>query len=490
MKKIFCAAALSLLFIHGASAREVREVAGGNVTVSALDLARTDKNLFVSMDLDVSQLKLSTNRELILTPVLVNGDDSLRLAPVMVAGRNRYFHHLRNGAVLEDADLFRAGNVSLLEYRKSVPYMDWMSDSKLMLFGRTCGCCGESLASADDFLAYVDLEPKVSEVAEPYVYVPFFVYRQPEGEAVKIRAEKGSAYIDFPVNRTEIYENYRDNASELQKIRSTVDLVRNDSDTRIISIDIKGYASPEGSWQNNVRLAKGRTETLKDYVRNYYDFDASLMSTSYEPEDWEGLERFVAGSELEGRNGILEIIRSDMEPDAKDNRIRTAYPGDYAFLLREVYPALRHSDYTVKYEVRTYTDVQEIIQILKTRPQKLSLLEMYLVASEMEPGSDEYNEVLEIAARMYPEDATANLNAANSAMGRKDLFSAEKYLQRAGDSAEAVYARGVFAALQGDYDKAVDFMENAVRQGVENAGEVIGQISELKEHGTTKTKNN
>ncbi len=486
MKKIFCAAALSLLFIHGASAQEIKEVAGGSVTVSALDMARTDKNLFVSMDLDVSRLKLSTNRELILTPVLVNGGDTLVLAPVMVAGRNRYFHHLRNGVVPEDADFFREGKVSVLEYRTSVPYLSWMDDSRLMLSGKTCGCCGESLSGGEDFLAYVELEPKVREVAEPYLYVPFFVYHQPEGEAVKIRMEKGSAYIDFPVNRTEIYEDYRDNASELQKIRSTVDLVRNDSDTRIIAIDIKGYASPEGSWKNNERLAKGRTETLRDYVRNYYDFDVSLMNTSYEPEDWEGLERFVTDSDIEDKYGILEIIRSGMEPDAKDSRIRTAYPKAYAFLLREVYPGLRHSDYTVRYEVRTYTDVNEIIQILKTRPQKLSLLEMYLAACEMEPGSAEYNEVFEIAARMYPEDATANLNAANSAMSRKDYVSAEKYLQKAGDSAEAVYARGVFAALHGEYEKAVDYMENAVLLGVENADEIIERINELKELGITK----
>lgn len=63
---------------------------------------------------------------------------------------------------------------------------------------------------------------------------------------VKMREMKGSAYIDFPVNRTEIHENYRSNYTELQKIRNTIDVVRNDADTRITSVFIKGYASPEG----------------------------------------------------------------------------------------------------------------------------------------------------------------------------------------------------------------------------------------------------
>ena len=72
------------------------------------------------------------------------------------------------------------------------------------------------------------------------------------------------------MNRTEIHPDYRRNPEELKKILSTIDAVKNDADSKIISISIKGYASPEGSYSNNIRLAKGRTETLKEYVRKQY----------------------------------------------------------------------------------------------------------------------------------------------------------------------------------------------------------------------------
>ena len=81
------------------------------------------------------------------------------------------------------------------------------------------------------------------------------------------------------MNRTEIYEDYRRNPIELAKIRATIDTVRNDADTRITSIRIKGYASPEGSYANNTRLAQGRTETLKDYVQRLYNFPSGVMAT-------------------------------------------------------------------------------------------------------------------------------------------------------------------------------------------------------------------
>ena len=54
----------------------------------------------------------------------------------------------------------------------------------------------------------------------------------------------------------------------------------------------------------------------------------------------------------------------------------------------------------------------------------MSLQELFLVAQDCVTGSDEYNEVFEIAVRMFPNDETANLNAANTAMGMEDLKNA------------------------------------------------------------------
>ena len=227
-------------------------------------------------------------------------------------------------------------------------------------------------------------------------------------------------------------------------------------------------------------LAKERTHTLKEYVRSHYAFPDSLMVTSYEPEDWAGLESYVRNSGLPNRDGILEIMDMSLAPDAKEWKIKSTYPDDYAFLLREVYPGLRHSDYEVGYEVRSYTDVEEIKHLLRTRPQKLDLKEMYLAAETMEPGSAEYNEVFEIAVRMFPDDCTANLNAANTAMGLGDMERSAAYLAKAGDSGEAVYARGLHSALSGDYEQAGSLFKKASGLGVEQEEAALAQLASLK----------
>ena len=131
---------------------------------------------------------------------------------------------------------------------------------------------------------------------------------------------EGSAFIDFPVNRTEIHESYRNNTAELNKILATIDAIRNDADTRILAVTIKGYASPEGPYERNVELSKGRTETLKEYVRRQYSFPDGLLSTDYEPEDWQGLERYVAHSELQTATPYSKSYAARWRPTPRSGR--------------------------------------------------------------------------------------------------------------------------------------------------------------------------
>lgn len=93
----------------------------GTVAVHGLSVSRADDRLFVSMEMDISDLHVGRDRELVVTPRLVGEGDSLCLPSVLIAGRRRYYHHLRNG-VEESTQLYRLGEASVVEYRAVVPY--------------------------------------------------------------------------------------------------------------------------------------------------------------------------------------------------------------------------------------------------------------------------------------------------------------------------------------------------------------------------------
>lgn len=475
MHKILCLLALLSAATVRAQAQNVGSIGilDTDARVGDIAVSRNDDKLFVSMDIDISQLELRSDREIVFSPAIESDNGMLELPAVTIAGRNRYYRHMRNDTDAGDMLLYRTGRTDIIRYRTVVPYSEWMSLSELNAESRECGCCNEQLASDRMHLTDIALAP----AAVP-AFIPSPVYIRPEARE-KIIVAEGSAFIDFPVNRTEIHESYRNNLSELNKILATIDAIRNDADTHIISVTIKGYASPEGPYDRNVELSKGRTETLKEYVRRQYSFPDGLLTTDYEPEDWQGLERYVAQSALKNRDAILAIIRGTLAPDAKEWKIKSTYPDDYRFLLENAYPALRHSDYAVKYEVKAYTDVNEIKRLLSTSPQKLSLEEMYMAAQHMEPGSDEYNETFEIAVRMFPDDQTANLNAANTAISRGDMKNAARYLAKAGSTPEATYARGMYAAVEGDWHAARTLLESALGMGIESAQEALRQIDAI-----------
>ena len=86
--------------------------------------------------------------------------------------------------------------------------------------------------------------------------------------------------------------------------------------------------------------------------------------------------------------------------------------------------------------------------MIKTRPQLLSQNEMFMVAQTYEPGSKEVTEVMEIAVRMFPDDPTANLNAACTRLNVGDAEGAKPYLDKAGNSLEAEAARKIYEEIK------------------------------------------
>lgn len=419
----------------------------------AHSMTRKGQDFNVGLNLNLNTIDVKSNRMVVLTPFVAGETDTLNLSSVGLMGRRRYFYYERNEKrypEVFDNENFRAGeNPDSFTWEETFPYEKWMDGSSLKLRKQVYGCCNDIIEeSIYDFTQYHD-------------YHPVFKWIVPEAELEKIRYLKGSAFIDFVVSTTDIRPEYRENRRELGKIIGTIDSLKADADIKMDTIYIKGFASPESPYDNNTRLAKGRTKALKDYVTQLYNFDENFILTSYEPEDWEGLRRFVESSNINHKQEILEIIDCSLDPDPKEWKLKSTYPDEYRFLKETIYPALRHSDYKIIYKIRTFTDINELKRVFKEAPVKLSLREFFTLSTAYEPGSEDFRKVFEVAAMVYPDNETANLNAANAAMMVDELDKAERYLSKAGETPEAIYARGVLAGLRQDYAAAEEIFRKA-----------------------------
>lgn len=381
-----------------------------------------DSSLSVSMDIVLAKnLKIESNRMMTFTPVLADNDNEALLPAVYVYGRKRQILNKRKNRMPAEGSLIVSRTnrkEQVIGYEATLAYRSWMRDARVILEKDLCGCNNRQEESSTQPIAQVSLP-------EPEAVIPNVAYCVPEAEAVKRRMLEGSAFLDFPVNQTVIYPDYRKNPAELAKIDRTLDGFKPED---ILHISIHGYASPEGSYANNVRLAEGRSQALKQYILKKHRLNDSIFSVMSTPEDWKGFIRFAEESELKQKDKILSIAHSDLQPDAKEAQLKRL-GADYLHISKNWFPALRHSDYRIEYTVRPFTP-QEARIMVKQDPTQLSLREMYDAAQLCEKGSEEYIYILETAVRLYPDNHAANLNAAAMELDRNNLAAARKYMEK------------------------------------------------------------
>ena len=463
MKKILCILFCLLPVLGGKAQTLYRD----QVRIEKESITRNDDNNVLSIDMDIvmqENMKLSSNHVATLTPFLESNGRTKILPSIVVYGRKREVVNQRNNITPVSENTYsvirrKHNKEQIINYHQQFQFEAWMRDAEMKLNIDVCGCCDLKEETNGELITRLNISPLVIQ--------PSISYITPQAEAVKHRAIEGSAFLDFPVNQIIIRPEYRRNTVELAKIRATIDSVRNDDKTTLSSIRIHGYASPEGSYANNTRLAKGRTQALVDYVTSYYKFDNKLITSEYTSEDWEGFRKFIAASSLEKKDEILKLMDdSTLDIDKKERQIaQLAGPQTYKYILEECYPALRHSDYTVNYTVRGF-NLEETKEIIKTRPQLLSLQEIYRIAESCQPGSKEFNHSFQVAATMFPDDPIANLNAGAMEIQKGgDLTTAKKHLAKADQkAAETLNNLGVIALLEGDYDAAEKYF-NAAKAG-------------------------
>ena len=444
------------------------KLASDKIKVSNVQVAQQNNALSVSMELNLDSLYLPSNLQLVYTPVFKTRQGEIKMPQIVINGRRQQIMFERGVGKKQlnlspEALVVRRTNkkVQTVNYSASIPLSGQVKNYDLNMHEDLCGC--GNMEEGNDFNLRHRRQPQA-------------VFVRPAVEAVKVRHLDKRAYIDFPVNRIELHADYRRNPAQLDSIVRTINALKDDKNLEVSAINIHGYASPESPYSHNDYLAKNRAKTLTDYVRRMVALPTQLFTVSSTAEDWDGLRNYLKDSNLEHKTEILAIANDEkMDPDAREQKIKKLYPSEYRFMLDTWYPALRHSDYHITYKVKPF-DVAEAKEIIKTKPQQLSQEEMFLVAQTYEPGSKEFNDVMEIAVRMFPENETANLNAANTRLNAGDADGAKSYLEKAGNSPEALNARGVYESLKGNDQQARHYFALAAKAGVKAAQENLENL--------------
>lgn len=165
--------------------------------------------------------------------------------------------------------------------------------------------------------------------------------------------EKGAILIHFSQSATIIDRYYQENNTSLVILASVLKMIEVSDDSRVSKIVVAGFASPEGLLAENDRLARQRAFAVRDFILANSTVHADSIHLYNGSEDWRGLRKLVAASDMEAKTEILRIIDNVPIKAGREKRLMDLAGGDpYRWMALHFFPKLRNAAYIKVY----YTD--------------------------------------------------------------------------------------------------------------------------------------
>ena len=491
---------------------------GQEARVSLTDAQVTGDSLFLSLKMDLSSIRLNSRTCLHFTPILANSRGGrVELPPVLVSGRRRYRFDRREWALGDDSKVRRVQPYLIqpckrhsaprpVSYHVGVPYSVWMGDAALLLRQEVKDCCDLQLLGVDTISGRLfservviqrpepvrqlvatqqpvsaqqsisvqqalPVQPAGAQLVAPFVtysardvelYVSMLSFLEPTVEPAKKLDEKEVFHIDYPLGSDNVSPDYHNNRAELQKLDSLLSPLSAGNYSSLEYVRVCGYASPDGTYIDNERLAGSRARFFASYIYSNCGIPRSRIETTCVAEDWEGLSVLLQSEQPPYADAALSIIRNVGIFNGREKQLMELRGGaPYRDMLCHFFPRLRRLEVSVRWNIRAVS-VGEAYQLIYTHPEWLSLSEMYAAARYYRPGTEQYREVYEIAAYRFPEDVVANINASSAVMLTGDTKSARVYLQRVESDPRSWNNLGVLALMEGHAGEAEKWFRKAV----------------------------
>lgn len=288
---------------------------------------------------------------------------------------------------------------------------------------------------------------------------------------------KQEANVKFLINQA----NLRSNELKNNSVREFVSMLKRINADReklaIKNVEVQAYASPEGGFTFNDKLANKRQNVSEGYVKQQLkgtnlqtDIDAH-----YTAQDWEGFMKLVQASKIQDKDVILRVLSMYKDPQEREQQIRNMSEG-FRELADGILPELRRSRLIINYQTIGRSD-QQIKQQYAADPTKLSLEEL-LYAASLTNDVKAKKAIYKKTTELYDRDYRAYNNLAALALNEDDEHTANSYLSQAlqaNRKAPEAYANKAYINLtHGEIAEAEHNLADATEANGFN--EIIGNL--------------
>jgi tetratricopeptide (TPR) repeat protein len=281
----------------------------------------------------------------------------------------------------------------------------------------------------------------------------------------RVSEQKQEANVKFLIGQAQLRKSELQNNSVKEFVRLLAEIAKDQEGKVIDAVEVSAYASPDGGYQLNERLAGKRQDVASQFVEqqlkmtnNDVDVDAK-----YTAEDWEGFQELVAASDIQDKDVILRVLSMYKDPEEREQQIKSISSA-FRELADGILPQLRRARMIINYQLIGRDDDQ-IMQQLRDDATQLSVEEMLYGATLYDNDADRMERVYKQTTRIYPNDARAYNNVAMMEYAKGNYDQAAEWLKMATginkNLPEANANLGLLALQQGDMETAESYIAKA-----------------------------
>ena len=311
--------------------------------------------------------------------------------------------------------------------------------------------------------------------------------------------QKYAADIMFLINQANIRANqlYTDAMSELRKEIIDANAAAN---REIKELNIQSYASPDGSYDFNEKLAEKRESNTNDYITKQLKKDKITefgeLTKQFTAEDWAGFQELVSKSNIQDKDLILSVLSMYKDPEQREREIRNL-SSVFEQLADQILPQLRYSRITASIDVIGKSD-EEISRLAASNPGELTVDEL-LYAATLTNDPAAKTAIYDAAVRQYPNDYRTWNDLGMMQYTNGDYTAAKASFQKAASvnpkAGEPQMNLGLVELLNKNYDRANQLFGSAA--GVDELGGALGtyylkkgdNAAAVRAFGDTKSNN-
>lgn len=298
----------------------------------------------------------------------------------------------------------------------------------------------------------------------------------------RVIEQKQEANIKFLINQATLRSSELGSTSvkDLSKILKEIN--DNQEERALNAIEVSAYASPDGRYTLNERLAEKRQNVSAEYMKKELKklkMNADI-DTKFTAEDWDGFQELISKSNLQDKDVILRVLSMYQDPEEREQQISNMSEV-YTDIKDGILPELRRARLIVKYDVIGRSDEQILAQY-KADPSKLSVEELLYGANKLVSTDAEKTQWNNTVVKQYPSDYRALNNLAQQALAKGEVEKAKSYLAEAkkvsNTASEVNTNLGLIALKNGDVTAAETYL--AQGSGADTFKEVMGNLNIAK----------